>query len=214
MIANHALLMVQAARAAFGTGDERTVPTRYVLDEGHHIFDAADSAFAAHLTGSETRELRRWLLGPETRGRGGADRARGLGSRIGDLIGERDKAREAMEAALQAARALPANEWHQRLAAGAPQGACERFLALVRGQVLARVPEPRSGYSLEAPVQPLAPGLDEAARSSSPRRWRGSRSRWSCWWPSSAACSTPRPRGWRAPSASASRPWCAASSAA
>ncbi len=165
VIANHALLMVQAARAAFGTGDERTVPTRYVLDEGHHIFDAADSAFAAHLTGNETRELRRWLLGPETRGRGGADRARGLRSRIGDLIEERDKAREALEAALQAARALPANEWHQRLASDAPQGACERFLALVRGQVLARVPEPRSGYSLEAPVLPLAPGLDEAARS-------------------------------------------------
>ena len=165
VIANHALLMVQAARAAFGTGDERAAPTRYVLDEGHHIFDAADSAFAAHLTGSEARELRRWLLGPETRGRGGADRARGLRSRIGDLVEERDRAREALEAALQAARALPANEWHRRLAAGAPQGACERFLALVRGQVLARVPEPRSGYSLEAPVQPLAPGLDEAARS-------------------------------------------------
>ena len=163
VIANHALLMVQAARAAFGTGDERGAPTRYVLDEGHHLFDAADSAFAAHLTGTEARELRRWLLGPETRGRAGADRARGLRSRIGDLIEEREKAREALEAALTAARALPANEWHQRLAAGSAQGACERFLALVRGQVMARAREPRSGYSIEAPVHPLAPGLDEAA---------------------------------------------------
>ena len=163
VIANHALLMVQAARAAFGTGDERGAPTRYVLDEGHHLFDAADSAFAAHLTGAEARELRRWLLGPETRGRAGADRARGLRSRIGDLIEERATAREALEAALQAARALPANEWHQRLAAGSAQGACERFLALVRGQVMARAREPRSGYSLEAPVHPLAPGLAEAA---------------------------------------------------
>ena len=61
-------------------------PTRYVLDEGHHLFDAADSAFSAHLSGSETRELRRWLLGPESRGRGDAGRARGLRSRIEDLI--------------------------------------------------------------------------------------------------------------------------------
>ena len=163
VIANHALLMVQAARAAFGTGDERGAPTRYVIDEGHHLFDAADSAFSAHLTGSEARELRRWLLGPETRGRSGAGRARGLASRIGDLTQERQAAREALEAALTAARALPGNDWHQRLAAGSALGPCERFLALVREQVLARAPEPRSGYSLEAPVDPLIPGLAEAA---------------------------------------------------
>ena len=164
VIANHALLMVQAARAAFGTADERSAPTRYVLDEGHHLFDAADGAFSAHLTGSEARELRRWLLGPESRGRGGdAGRARGLRSRIEDLIDGRETAREALEAALQATRALPGNDWHQRLAAGAPQGACERFLALVRGQVRARVPEPETAYGIEAPVQPPVPGLAEAA---------------------------------------------------
>ena len=163
VIANHALLMVQAARAAFGTGEERGVPTRYVLDEGHHLFDAADSAFSAHLTGAEARELRRWLLGPETRGRSGAGRARGLSSRIGDLTEGREAAAEALETALTAARALPGNEWHQRLAGGAPHGPCERFLALVREQVLARAREPQSGYSIEAPVDPLIPGLADAA---------------------------------------------------
>ena len=163
VIANHALLMVQAARAAFGAGEERGVPTRYVIDEGHHLFDAADSAFSAHLTGSEARELRRWLVGPETRGRSGAGRARGLTSRIGDLTEERQSASEALDAALTAARALPGNDWHQRLAAGSAQGPCERFLALVRDQVLARAREPQSGYSLEAPVDPLIPGLAEAA---------------------------------------------------
>ena len=163
VIANHALLMVQAARAAFGTGEERGVPTRYVLDEGHHIFDAADSAFSAHLTGSEARELRRWLLGPESRGRSDSGRARGLSSRIGDLTEGRQAARESLDTALTAARALPGNDWHQRLAAGSAHGPCERFLALVRDQVLARAPEPRSGYSIEAPVDPLIPGLAEAA---------------------------------------------------
>ena len=163
VIANHALLMVQAARAAFGTGDERGAPTRYVLDEGHHIFDAADSAFSAHLTGSEARELRRWLLGPETRGRGGAGRARGLSSRIGDLTEDQETAHEALEAALTAARALPGNDWNQRLADGSAFGPCERFLALVRSQVLARAPAPESGYSIEAPVHPPVPGLAEAA---------------------------------------------------
>ena len=163
VIANHALLMVQAARAVFGTGDERSVPTRYVLDEGHHLFDAADSAFSAHLSGKEALELRRWLLGPESRGRGDGGRARGLRSRIEDLIADREAAREALDEALKAAHALPGNEWHQRLASGSAQGPCERFLALVRDQVTARAPEPRSGYSIEAPVQPLIPGIAEAA---------------------------------------------------
>ena len=70
------LVMIQAALG----GDDAILPTRYVFDEGHHLFDAADSAFSAHLTGRETADLRRWLLGPEDRGR---SRGRGLRQRLG-----------------------------------------------------------------------------------------------------------------------------------
>ena len=42
-------------------GAEDARPLRYVFDEGHHIFDAADAAFSAALCGAETAELRRWL---------------------------------------------------------------------------------------------------------------------------------------------------------
>ena len=70
VIANHALVMVQAALG----GGEDGPPLRLVFDEGHHLFDAADSAFSADLTGAEMAELRRWLLGAE----GGRSRARGL----------------------------------------------------------------------------------------------------------------------------------------
>ena len=42
VIANHALVMAQAV---WGGLDDSAVPTRYVFDEGHHLFDAADSAF-------------------------------------------------------------------------------------------------------------------------------------------------------------------------
>jgi ATP-dependent DNA helicase DinG len=59
VIANHALVMVNAARGR----ELATRPTRYVFDEGHHLFDAADSMFAIALTGAETIELRRWILG-------------------------------------------------------------------------------------------------------------------------------------------------------
>src|SRR5690606_18659013 len=90
VIANHALVMIQAAMSGAGGGDDAQKPLRYVFDEGHHLFEAADSAFAAHLTGQEGVELRRWLRGPEG---GRRSRARGLANRIGDLVVENERAR-------------------------------------------------------------------------------------------------------------------------
>ena len=88
VVANHALVMTQAA---WGGLDDNVVPTRYVFDEGHHVFDAADSAFSAELSGLETAELRRWLLGAE----GGRSRARGLRRRIEELVAARPHAGDA-----------------------------------------------------------------------------------------------------------------------
>ena len=79
-------------------------PNRYVFDEGHHVFDAADSAFSAYLSGRETAELRHWVRGAEDGRRG---RARGLKRRIEDLVAGDDAALANIEEALEAARALP-----------------------------------------------------------------------------------------------------------
>ena len=65
VVANHALVMAQAA---LGGLDDATVPTRYVFDEGHHLLEAADSAFSVRLSGREGRELRRWVVGAEAGG--------------------------------------------------------------------------------------------------------------------------------------------------
>jgi hypothetical protein len=61
------------ARAARGLKQdgETAALKRIVFDEGHHLFDAADSAFSACLSGQEAAELRRWIRGPEGRGRRG-----------------------------------------------------------------------------------------------------------------------------------------------
>ena len=161
VIANHALVMVQAARGAFGS-HERGAPTRFVFDEGHHVFDAADSAFSAHLTGAEARELRRWLIGAERRG---AARRRGLRSRIEDLIGEDESALQALDETLKAARALPSDEWARRVTEGAAHGPTERFLAFVRHQVMARTRDRDGPYSLEAATLPEIEGLAGAAQA-------------------------------------------------
>ncbi len=159
VIANHALVMVQAARGAFA-GQERGAPMRLVFDEGHHVFDAADSAFSAHLTGAEARELRRWLMGTERQRRA---RRRGLKSRIEDLIDTDEAALQALQEALQAARALPSDEWAKRIAEGESQGPTERFLVHVRQQVLARANDRDGPYSLEVPTLPEIEGLAGAA---------------------------------------------------
>jgi ATP-dependent DNA helicase DinG len=159
VVANHALVMIQAA---LGDDDDR-LPTRYVFDEGHHLFDAADSAFGGRLSGQETAELRRWLLGPEGGRRRPGGRARGLRERAGDLIAaDDDIAHAALAAALSAARALPAPGWMARLSESNPDGPAEAFLSALRGQVYARASAQHSFYSLETEVHPLEPAVGDA----------------------------------------------------
>jgi len=157
VVANHALVMIQAA---LGNEDEGTLPLRYVFDEGHHIFNAADSAFAAHLSGRETSELRRWLRGTES---GSRSRSRGLKARLEDLIVDDDKAKTALDDLLHSASALPGTAWSERLTGGIPSGPTETFLKQVREQVYARDPDPKSSYDLECGTMPAIPGLLDAA---------------------------------------------------
>ena len=160
VIANHALVMHQTAMA-----DEK-LPSRYIFDEGHHLFEAADSAFCNHLNGFETADLRRWLLGTETSQKG---RMRGIRRRLEDLTAGDDEAARDMEALLEAARALPGPSWRQRIESGKSKGIVEAFLSLCREQVFARNKEQTGGYSLETPAQPLIPGMFEAAHALSLR---------------------------------------------
>jgi len=159
VVANHALVMIQAALG----GDDRFLPTRYVFDEGHHVFNAADAAFSGHLTGQETADLRRWIRGAEARGRGGRSRARGLQARLGDLAAGDATAVEAIDAAVSAAAELPGEGWIARLTADQPAGTAERYLALVRAQVYARARGPESAYGIETETRPAVEGLVETA---------------------------------------------------
>ncbi|MBN2752793.1 MAG: ATP-dependent DNA helicase, partial [Rhodospirillaceae bacterium] len=122
----------------------------------------ADSAFSAHLTGRETHDLRRWLLGGEDSMRGGVkSRARGLKRRVEDLVAGHAEAEAALDALSCAARALPASGWEGRLGGRTPHGPTEAFLLSVQDQVLARAEEPNSLYSLEVAPAPLSSEVAE-----------------------------------------------------
>jgi len=154
VIANHALVMVNAAR---GRPD---APTRILFDEGHHLFEAADSTFAVALGGQEAIELRRWIVGPEGKSRG---RRRGLAARLMDVASYDEEGARALDAAVEAAKAMPSDGWLQRLAEGAPSGPIEALLAEVRGTVYARARAQEAGYGLETELAEPDGALVEAA---------------------------------------------------
>ncbi|OHT22064.1 ATP-dependent DNA helicase [Edaphosphingomonas haloaromaticamans] len=156
VIANHALVMILATRRR----EEGLPLARMVFDEGHHLFDAADSTFATALTGQETIELRRWIVGPEGKSRG---RRRGLSARLSDVASYDEEGALAIDAAVEAASALPADGWLGRLGEGLPLGPVERLLAAVRDTVYARASAADAGYGLETEAAELDPALIDAA---------------------------------------------------
>lgn len=158
VIANHALVMVNAARGR----DHAQRPTRIIFDEGHHVFEAADSTFAAVLSGQEAIELRRWIIGPERNSRG---RRRGLAARLADVASYDEQGGDAIEAALEAAHALPSDGWLGRLNEGEPYGPLEALLAQVRTATYARDESGGidAGYGIETEASGLPGELIEAA---------------------------------------------------
>lgn len=164
VVSNHALTMVEAAKhaAAVDVDPEGNgaPPLRYVFDEGHHIFDAADSFYAIHISGWEGAELRRWLRGPEGRG---SRRGRGLVERLNPILQDQPLELERLSELSQKVLILPGDGWMSRVTNEAPRGAMERFLLAVRAQVRARSEDVSSPYGLECEVLPVTDELVASA---------------------------------------------------
>jgi len=160
VIANHAFVMVNAVRGR----EAASRMTRLIFDEGHHVFEAADAAFAAALTGGEAIELRRWVVGPE---KGAKGRRRGLSARLADIASYDEAGGKAIAAARHAAEALPADGWLQRLIDNAPSGPVEELLAAVRALTYARDESSGqdAGYGLETEAAQLDGGFVEKAQA-------------------------------------------------
>ncbi len=152
VVANHALVMINAALSS--PGEE--MPSRYIFDEGHHLFHAADSAYAAHLSATETRDLRRWILGAEG---GQKSRARGLKRRAEDLVTGDQEAEQLLQDILHYASPLTSHGWTRRFKDEKPQGETEEFLYMVYKQVYARSEDKYTPYSLETEAHPASEDL-------------------------------------------------------
>jgi len=157
VIANHALVMVQSATRQ----GEADLPTRYVFDEGHHLFDAADNVFAAHLTGQEGLELRRWIRGAEIKNR----RGKGLKGRLDELVVDEEEAGQYLSRVTAAAMCLPADGWHVRLIEGTPIGPSEKFLSIIRAHIYALSSGRDEFHSVETYTKNPSDELIEAAKT-------------------------------------------------
>jgi ATP-dependent DNA helicase DinG len=165
VVANHALVIAQASQDWAMVDETTDAPperrVRYVFDEGHHLFDAADSGFAPLVSGMEMQDLRRWIRGPEGRAR---SRMRGLQERLRDLTQDDREAEAALGECINAAGVLAAEGWMSRLHGGGPRGPAELFLAAAYQHVRARSEDADSFYTLEADTQPLGEEMLNAAR--------------------------------------------------
>lgn len=152
VIANHALVMIMAERRRPDADGQSGQLGRVIFDEGHHLFDAADSTFSAALTGQEAIELRRWIIGPEGKHRG---RRRGLAARLMDVASYDEAGGRAIEQAAAAAAELPGDGWLARIGEGLALGPVEKLLEAVRGTVYARAKAQDAGYGLETEAAEL-----------------------------------------------------------
>ena len=159
IVANHALVMVGAVNAAMlpptdenmpddNVPNTNTLPTHYVFDESHHVFDAADSAFSILLSGRETADLRRWIRGSEGRLR---SRGKGLRKRLEDILINDKDAIDALDEMMEAATILPRENWLTRINDEAPEGVVETLLYEIKIATHRR--NAAEGlYSLEEPL--------------------------------------------------------------
>ena len=151
---------------------------RIVFDEGHHLFDAADAPSPPCLSGAEAAEMRRWIRGPEGRGR----RGRGLEARLGELVGEREDARDgAARRRVRAAAALPGEGWSGRIAPPVGEVSPIGPIEALPGRGARAAARPRRRLGARHGVRRAA-GAGPGARDrggGGRGRWRRSRRR--CW---------------------------------
>ena len=165
VIANHALVMLLAERRRdeVAQGRARSLG-RIVFDEGHHLYEAADTTFSAGITGQESIELRRWIAGPERASRG---RRRGLAARLADVVSYDEAGAIALDGVIHGSQALVATDWLSRISEGMPLGPIETLLAAVRGVVMARATAADAGYGIETEAAALDGPIVEAAAEAS-----------------------------------------------
>jgi ATP-dependent DNA helicase DinG len=153
IVANHALTLAQDFTGDDNDDEKKTLPTRMIFDEGHHLFEAADGAYSTALSGHETAEMKRWLISDHALKR---FRRRGLSQRLVSVLGDAHPLLEHIALIHDAANFLPEPGWMERVHKAMPKGTIEEFVMSVRAHILSHVDFPNSPYDIETSTRPLS----------------------------------------------------------
>lgn len=156
IVANHALTLAQDFTGDDNDDDKKVLPNRMIFDEGHHLFEAADSAYSTALSGQETAEIKRWLISDHAIKR---FRRRGLSQRLVSVLGDAHPLIEHISIIHEAANFLPEPGWLERVHKSISKGVVEEFLGAVRNHILSHVEFPNSPYDIETGTRPLSEEL-------------------------------------------------------
>lgn len=157
IVANHALTLAQdfdrEDKGEDNDDGQKFLPSRMIFDEGHHLFEAADSAFSIAFNGHETAELKRWLISDHSLKR---FRRRGLSQRLISIVGDSNPLVEHIHTIREAAEFLPEPGWLDRITKAMPKNTIEEFMTAIRNHVLSHCDQPNSPYDIEAHIDPLS----------------------------------------------------------
>ena len=131
VITNHAFLLFNAK---FGFVSENTI-SRIVFDEGHHLFEASDSAFRTFLCASEAEFMRRFIIKNENGDILGS-KATGLKSTITNILGNDTNAQKQVDTILNYAECLPDSKWRERIDIKNPLNTGEKFFCELKEFIL------------------------------------------------------------------------------
>ena len=152
--------------------EKKMLGVPHIFDEGHHLFDAADSAFSLSLTLDDAAQMRRWLIGAAGQSQQNSRmtislRSQGLLTRLDQALFNSGQARghtppelRAISDLTEAAYELPQEGWAERMLAQQANGLLESLFRIIRQQILQTSPSrQQEDYPLECEKLPLWDGL-------------------------------------------------------
>ncbi|NCB49114.1 MAG: ATP-dependent DNA helicase [Alphaproteobacteria bacterium] len=153
IISNHSLVMAEMSHIF----EEETFHiSHFIFDEAHHLFEAADNAFASELSGWEGVMMHRFLFGHSR----SVKRLKGLSRRIDEILKEKSfEVQESVISLIESAQFLPKEGFLKRIFNHTPSGVYEEFLEALLAQVLLLNKESEHEYSLECAVYPASDEL-------------------------------------------------------
>lgn len=150
-------------KSSYENDGDTLFPT-LIFDEGHHLFDATDSAYTVTLTARAGERLRQFIAPRETDMFQDTPDSN-LKQLVGDAIADDTHAIQALDSLVKGVDFLVSDGWYKRLETGNTKGSMEWFLYHVARRVYSLDKGRNGPYSLECESIEIPPELAQAGQA-------------------------------------------------